>query len=1049
MASNKGNKEAASPVVVDSDDFVPTTVWEKVSVAMANRPCLFFWIGLILSTGIGVWGMVAGEFEVTVEGDGWRSRGSLIANRHTQTALVNINEEALICAQGPVLSDSCKATWDDLINNVQPGLGAIFDDDSSDEEESRRRQLRLTESPVEASSFRRHLSRRRRRADEEELTTFLPAVGVLDGCDVSFYNDLLFDGSDRLWPVWKVSSAADSFLHSNILKELCDEEEKTQKVLSDKNLCATCTGGRCLPPYSVVLLSRTFIPGGMSLSCEELAEAWPDYETDATSALATCADAMNNGYEAGDPFPEVCPPFFNPSILDQPFGSSNLRIEYTSSVFATNASSDDLFEHADDYAQGSARIEGAYDTQNESFVEIAADEQVITDMSLALLSATVTVLAMVLHTKSPFLSVVGLVQIVLSFPLAFTAYTFVAGLDFFPFLNFIGVFVIFALGADDVFVAVDKFKNARLAHPDDSVQKIAAIAFPDAANAMLLTTTTTAVAFFGTAVCPVAPIRCFAVFVGLLVVFDYIMCVVLVFPALVIYDNTQKSNCCCDIACCFKCFSKQSDREKKPFYNIDTNANLIRRLLTGYYNVLHKFRWPVLAICAVATGLFAYYAARLKPPTSSDVRLFSEDDNQYEQNFEWRKNILSEVIERQGGSVCTVAWGLTPADTGNRNDPQESSQVVLDESFDPSSEEAQTFLRDFCSMFYEEDFASPVSDTYACPINRFETWLQQQSLLFFANTTDGTGLDYEAYKYCGGATGLPMSSDNFGPCALAWANSTASTGIYGRNGRVEIMTAEFNSRVRFDSEFKVLNEEWNLIEDHIENLKKPQGVENLFFSSIDFWWYDTNSQMLKSAIASAGIALLAAALAILFSSRSILLTLFSTIAVAYVLCSVTATLVGLGWTIGFLEAVLFAIVIGISCDFVIHFSHAYAHLPGNASRSDRTKFSLLTMGPSILAAAFTTFAAALLMLFTVIIFFRKFAIILFMTILQATLGSFVVFLAITECVGPAEPTYVFDRVCGNKGDGEADVALPLAAEDEQADKKVVVVAEQDSSEAFA
>lgn len=83
--------------------------------------------------------------------------------------------------------------------------------------------------------------------------------------------------------------------------------------------------------------------------------------------------------------------------------------------------------------------------------------------------------------------------------------------------------------------------------------------------------------------------------------------------------------------------------------------------------------------------------------------------------------------------------------------------------------------------------------------------------------------------------------------------------------------------------------------------------------------------MLKTAYASSGIALAAAGLAILVSSRSIVLTVFSTLTVGYVLTSVTATLVAMGWTLGFLESILFAILIGISCDFVIHFSHAYAH----------------------------------------------------------------------------------------------------------------------------
>ena len=52
------------------------------------------------------------------------------------------------------------------------------------------------------------------------------------------------------------------------------------------------------------------------------------------------------------------------------------------------------------------------------------------------------------------------------------------------------------------------------------------------------------------------------------------------------------------------------------------------------------------------------------------------------------------------------------------------------------------------------------------------------------------------------------------------------------------------------------------------------------------------------------------------------------------------------------------------------------------------------------------------MIFTVITFFQKFALVLFMTIIQATVGSFVVFLTLTDCVGPSHPTYLCDRLLG-------------------------------------
>lgn len=181
--------------------------------------------------------------------------------------------------------------------------------------------------------------------------------------------------------------------------------------------------------------------------------------------------------------------------------------------------------------------------------------------------------------------------------------------------------------------------------------------------------------------------------------------------------------------------------------------------------------------------------------------------------------------------------------------------------------------------------------------------------------------------------------------------------------------------------------------------------------------------MLQTAYSAAGIALGCAAAVIFFSSRSLLLTVFSTLTIGYVLTSVTATLVAMGWTLGFLEAICFAILIGVSVDFVIHLSHAYSLLEGNVDRSRRTKYALIKMGPSILATAATTILSAVIMLFTVITFFQKFALILFFTVLQASIGSFIIFLTMMDCVGPSNPTYLVDRYLLRKSSSTEDTLL--------------------------
>jgi hypothetical protein len=71
---------------------------------------------------------------------------------------------------------------------------------------------------------------------------------------------------------------------------------------------------------------------------------------------------------------------------------------------------------------------------------------------------------------------------------------------------------------------------------------------------------------------------------------------------------------------------------------------------------------------------------------------------------------------------------------------------------------------------------------------------------------------------------------------------------------------------------------------------------------------------------------------------------------------------------------------------------------------------LISLGPSILAAGITTLAGASIMLFTEIYFWRLFAYVLFFSIIQAIIGSFVVFLVLTECIGPSHPTFLVDSI---------------------------------------
>ena len=53
---------------------------------------------------------------------------------------------------------------------------------------------------------------------------------------------------------------------------------------------------------------------------------------------------------------------------------------------------------------------------------------------------------------------------------------------------------------------------------------------------------------------------------------------------------------------------------------------------------------------------------------------------------------------------------------------------------------------------------------------------------------------------------------------------------------------------------------------------------------------------------------------------------------------------------------------------------------------------------------------ATMMLFTTLYFWRLFALVLFFTIVQATVGSFVVFMVFADSIGPSNPTYLVNWI---------------------------------------
>ena len=71
---------------------------------------------------------------------------------------------------------------------------------------------------------------------------------------------------------------------------------------------------------------------------------------------------------------------------------------------------------------------------------------------------------MSLHTRSLAIASVGMLQILLSFPVTYFFYRVVLQISHFGTLQVLAVYVILGIGADDIFVLYDAFQQAPTRH---------------------------------------------------------------------------------------------------------------------------------------------------------------------------------------------------------------------------------------------------------------------------------------------------------------------------------------------------------------------------------------------------------------------------------------------------------------------------------------------------------------------------------------------------------------------------------------------------------
>ena len=161
------------------------------------------------------------------------------------------------------------------------------------------------------------------------------------------------------------------------------------------------------------------------------------------------------------------------------------------------------------------------------------------DLSWAGASILAVWVYMTAHTGSAFIATLGMFEILASFPVSIFLYRVLFRVSYLGNIQILSVFVVLGVGADDVFVFFDAFKQSAYEHTAVAGTTLTRVTYAAkrASKAIFVTSLTTAVAFAATALSDVMPIAAFGALSAIMIFVLFALNVLFFPPALVIYDR--------------------------------------------------------------------------------------------------------------------------------------------------------------------------------------------------------------------------------------------------------------------------------------------------------------------------------------------------------------------------------------------------------------------------------------------------------------------------------------------------------------------------------
>ena len=615
---------------------------------------------------------------------------------------------------------------------------------------------------------------------------------------------------------------------------------------------------------------------------------------------------------------------------------------------------------------------------------------ILGDLMLTLGSLTFILIIMWLHTGSVFLACCGLLQVLLSFPVALCLYSVVFQIKLFGVLQVAGIFIILGIGADDIFILTDALKQLKDAHLMERDERFAR-AFTTSFTTMLTTSITTSFAFGMTAVIKIPTVRYMGVFAMTMVMCNFIMVCTVYLSCLILWD-THVRHCRCGRG---GSSTITTTTTTTPPLSLSMCLDPCYQKVVAPFIVTHPKK--ILGFFFLLSSIFLGFATQFTEPKSPEpANPYWPPEHKTSRRTEIDINALRNSSSDAGIQI-RIVFGIDTIDrTGtDPTDDDDLGTTVYVKGFDLTATASQQYMVDVCTKILDDadelaiarknDGGAP---NFQCFMETFKSWREARRQIFPVPTHQFVGayrefLRRNASKEVRDQVGIVVKEDDID---IRFVNLKATTTMPLISLRPNIQKLEKVWRDYLNTRLPTA----------------PITIGNIVFPvSYHFLLAQVYEQSTSVAWTTVALSMLITLIILIIFTQNWMISFLATFSIGLIVIAVVGFVKMLGWDLNPYIATCITILVGFSVDYTVHMAVAYAEAGTTMfTRKERVIHSVGTMGVSITAGALSTAGASAFLCWAVITFFNSFGIFILTAVCSAYIFAMYFFPSVLACVGP-------------------------------------------------